>query len=156
MAADEYDLIDCNTIYLSTWPERTDHGIPPRTQSPGTLGAIKQPHFKMNSELIKHAYNLAAIVKMEFNVSYNLEGIKAIEETINNERDFYENLPEKEKRHYSYKIGSFIGVSMIENLNGIWEENDTAVRKYIPLISSKVFPIENFCTSDTPIHKGLP
>ena len=94
----------------------------------------------MNSELIKHAYNFAELIKKEFNVSFDLDGIKNIEKRINNKRDYYETLTEKERRHYSYKIGSFIGVCMIKNFNGAWEESENGLG--VKINNNVAFPIQ--------------
>ena len=92
------------------------------------------------NELIKHANNLAEITKKEFDVTYDLNGIQAIEEKVNNQREFYENQDEKEKRYLSYKIGSFIGVCMIKNYDGTWEKTEDGLG--IKINNNVAFPIQ--------------
>ena len=95
---------------------------------------------EVNRELIKQANNLAEITREEFNVGYDLSGIKTIEEKVNNERTFYENQTEKEKRRQSYKIGSYIGVCMIKNYNGTWEESENGLG--IKINNNVAFPFQ--------------
>jgi len=94
----------------------------------------------VNSDLIKHANNFAEIVKKEYDIAYDLQGIKTIEERINSKRDHYENISEKEKRHHSYKIGSFIGVCMIKNYNGTWDESENGLG--VKIKNNVAFPIQ--------------
>ncbi len=94
----------------------------------------------MNNQLIDQVNGIAETVRNEFQVTYDLSGIQAMEEAVNNNRSFYENLGDQERKDCSFRMGLFLGVCMVRNYQGKWEENEN--RLGVKINNSTAYPIQ--------------
>ncbi|NOS94397.1 MAG: hypothetical protein HOP30_20985 [Cyclobacteriaceae bacterium] len=81
----------------------------------------------MDNQLLDQINHVAETVRNEFQLTYDLGGIRLLEEIVNNNRSFYENLSDQERKDYSFRMGLFLGVCMVRNYQGRWEENQMGV-----------------------------
>jgi len=93
----------------------------------------------LNAEFLQHSATLAEQLRASFDIDYNLDGIQTIENAINEDRPYYEQLDEKQRTNLAYKIGFFIGACMIKNYGGEWVEHEQGIG--IKVNDYQAFPI---------------
>ncbi len=74
----------------------------------------------MENNLAQELKSLADNVKEKFNINYNEEGVKHVEDYINNNR---QNFTPETRDRIIWNLGAFLGECIIANYGGTWQQD---------------------------------